>query len=799
MRKAAVALVLWLSVVAAVGRAQAPAPAAATAQKKAAPLKLAVNGDTVTILRDAFGVPHVYASTVRGLFYGNGYAVAEDRLWQLERYRHDARGRLAELEGKEALNRDRDMRRRGYTAEEYRAAFDALDAGLKAVYEAYRDGVNAYIEQAAARGRLPENYQKLGLKPAPWDAADSVAIGIAMAHRFGSGGGGELRNLRFMNKLKDKFGEAEARKIFNDLYWVNDPRSPTSITGEDMKKPRAAAVPERTLRVAADPSHRTYFAPASLSASLSDAALRHAEARAEMREALAYAAKHDLPTRFGSYAWIVGPKRTVSGNSILVGGPQMGFTTPQIAHEVHLSGAGYEVIGMGFAGLPGVLIGHNAELAWTTTSGITDMVDVFAEKLDPQNKRRYQFQGKMRDMDCRTETVTVRGAEAEKMEVCRTVHGPVLEFDEKAGLAYSLAASFRGHEMDSMKAFLGFNRAATVEDFGKHVSSIWLSHNFFAADRRGNIGFWLAGKTPLRPAGHDPRLPLPGTGDAEWRGRLAFEHTPQAINPARGYVVNWNNKPAPWYDNSDSPVWGEIFRMHRIQKLVEARPKHTVESMRQILADIGLNDPNADYLKPHLLAAVERSKTQDADLLRAADYLRAWDNHGEEESVGKSIFDAWLPAMRSGLFQEELGELLEKQTFDQILQPSLILHVLDGAKSGLPPQHDFLKGRTRDQVVLEALRSALATLRQKSPEAPDMGAWGFHGQMINFRPLAPIPATNRGTYIQIVELAAPVRGISILPPGQNEDPRSPHFGDQREPAALWRFKPMVTSRAELEK
>ncbi len=757
--------------------AHAQAPAAAPQNSTT----LQVDGDTVTITRDTYGVPHVFASTPRGLFYGNGYAIAQDRLWQMERYRHDARGRMAELEGKAALPRDWEVRRLGYTSEQYRKTFDGLDAEMRAVYEAYRDGVNAWMEKAATEGKLPENYGKLSLKPEPWDVTDSVTIGVVMAHRFGSGGGRELNNLRLLNKLKAKFGDAEAQKIFDDFYWRNDPRSPATITEEDMKKPRVGSPP---------------IAAAVPVGNLDDTALATAAARAEMREVLAYNAAHDLPTKWGSYAWVVGPKRSVSGKPLLVGGPQMGFTTPQIAHEVHLGGAGFDVIGMGFAGIPGVLIGHNKDLAWTTTSGIGDMIDVFAEKLDPQDKRRYMFKGQSRAAECRQEVFKVRGGDDISREVCRTVHGPILELDEKAGIAYSLSASFEGHEIDSMRAFLGYNRARTAEEVGKNVSLIWLSHNFFAADKNGNIGYWMAGKLPLRLAGHDPRLPLPGTGEAEWRGRTTFDTTPQVLNPARGYIVNWNNKPASWYDNVDGPVWGEIFRIHRINKLIEARPKHTVETMRQIIADIGLNDPNADYLKPHIVSAVDRSRPQDAELARAAEYLRAWDNHAEEESIGKTIFDAWLEAARDVLFKDDFGDLLDRGTYAQLLQPSLILHLLDGQKSGVPPKHDFLKGRTHDQVVLEALRRAVAELKKKSP---DMSAWGYHGRSIDFRPLPPMPATNRGTYIQIVVVGDTVRGVSILPPGQSEDPKSPHFGDQREPAALWRFKPMVADRALLEK
>ena len=765
--------------------------AGAAAAQQGAPAKtvLRVDSDEVAILRDSYGVPHVFAATPRGLFYGDGYAVAEDRLWQLEQYRRDAQGKLAEIQGREALARDREVRLHGYTAAELRAMSAALQPEERLIFEAYRDGVNAYIEQAVAKDALPEGFRKAGIRPAPWQVEDSISIGVMMTTRFGSGGGGEIRNLRIFNALKAKLGETEARKIFDDFFWINDPKSPTSITGEDMKRPPTAGGGGRP------GGRRPLTERDMLGDEFSDPILADAQAASEMRETLRYAEAHRLPTKLGSYAWVIAPRRSASGNPLLVGGPQMGWMTPQIGHEVHLGGAGFNVIGMGFAGVPGVLIGHNADLAWTTTSGVADMTDIFVEKLDPKNKKRYRFKGEMRDMDCRTETIAVRGGEPAAVEVCRTVHGPVLEWDEKAGVAYSRAVSYRGHELDTARSALGFNRAKTVQEFARYVQLIWPSHNWLAADRHGNIGYWHGGKPPLRPPGQDPRFPLPGAGEAEWQGVQAFENMPQVINPARGYVVNWNNKPAPWTDNQDTPVWGEIFRIHRIQDLIEVRPKLTVEYLRQIIADIGLNDPNADYLKPHILDAIGRSRTEDAELLRAAEYLRAWDNHGEDQSVGKSIFDAWMTAIRVVLFKEEFGEVLDPSVFGQLLQPSLVLHLLEGEKSGVPPRHDYLKGRKHDDVVLDALRQAVAALQRKSPQ---MNAWGYQAPMNNrFKPLPPVPDTNRGTYIQIVELSTPVRGSSILPPGQSEDPRSPHFSDQLPLSSWWRFKPMVTDRSQL--
>ncbi len=736
---------------------------------------LVVEGETVTIIRDNFGVPHIFAPSDRALFYANGYAAAQDRLWQMERNRRDATGRMAEIEGKDSVERDRAVRRRMHTRQEMQQLWDAADASVKLAFSAYADGVNARLRE----GRLPADFAKRGVQPQPWDVLDSVTIAVATAQRFGSGGGAEIANLKILRKLRKKFGDEKARAIFNDLWWRNDPKAPTTISEEDMPAPAWTKTP----------SGDANWTMAGLP--LNDAALDRAEARLDQRALLAANERLGLATRFGSYAWLLAPSKTVLGNAILVGGPQMGFSTPQIAHEVHLSGPTFSSIGMGFAGLPGVLIGHNADLAWTSTSGIDDLVDVFAEKLDPQNRRRYQFRGEWKDMSCRVEAIALRGAEPEKLEVCRTVHGPVMEWDEPAGVAYAAAASFSGKELETSRAFLGFNRARNIKEFAQFASLIWASHNMYAATRTGDIGYWHCVRPPARNPKYDPRLPLPGTGEAEWQGFIPFEQVPQVVNPRRGYIVNWNNKPAPWWPNFDTAVWGEMFRVHRIEQLINARPKLTFELARAIMPDIGTNDPTADYLKPLLLRAIEPFAATNSTARRISGYLAAWDNHAEDDNIPKAFFDNWVKAMREVIWRADLGDVFSSREFEQILQPSAILHAL----SGVPQTYDHLRGKTPD----DAIRDAVAlTFQEMEKKQPIHYRWGWRQPSIDFKPLPSIPSTARGTYIQIVECASPeFRAVSILPPGQSEDPASPHFGDQREMAGYWKFKPMLFNRQDL--
>ncbi len=760
--------------------------------------RLTYQGEEVAIRRDVYGVPHITAKTLVAASYANGYAIAEDRLGQMDLNRRAARGEMAELVGPSAVAADRETRIDGYTEEERLAQYQRLPSELREVLRAYADGVNAYLKesQASGRKRNTANYPGAseGLDVAsirPWTVTDTVAIGQMMARRFGGSEGGELRNQLILSFLRNS-QKQEAFKLFNDALWRNDPASPTTIApGEDGKrwpgKPHWAdpngkltAVPDDQLRLVKRCDAMTVHAAADV---------------ADQAARLALAQRVGIMTRWGSYCIAVGAKKSATGHAMLVGGPQMGFRTPQIAHEVHLKTDDIDVIGMGFPGIPGVLIGHNAYLAWSTTTGVNDQTDIFVETLHPTDSKLYRFRGQWLTMEERTETITVKGGEPVRLTCYRTVHGPVIQLDEKNRKAYARKASYWDRELETFQAIAAMAKARNVQEFGRACALIPTSHNWLCATQDGDIGFWFCGLTPIRAAGVDPRLPTPGEGDHEWKGFIPFERMPHIVNPRQGFLANWNNKPAVWWDNGDTPVWGEVFHNGRIAQLLSAKPLVTTQDLRNILVDIGTYDYTAHVLLPMLQAAVAQSGRSKSvrmsdDARRAASYLRAWDCHAAEGSVAKTIFDSWLVELREDLFGKPFGFIkLEGQgLFHQAMQPSFIVHVLKGRRSPVPVQHDYLQGRRRQDVMLDALERAVARLKQQRGD--DMTMWRFSRGNINFAPLPPIPATDRGTYIQIVECGRPVRGVSILPPGQSECTDSPHFGDQRELAGWFLFKPM---------
>ncbi len=743
---------------------------------------------TVRIVRDRYGVPHIYAPSLYGVFYGCGYAQAQDRLAQMEFYRRTAKGELAELVGEEALEQDKQRRLLGYSEAERWEQFAALSPEEQLVLKAFADGVNAVIAQVnAGKHPMPERLKALGVtRLRLWKVTDTIAITHMMAERFGSSGGEELRMLQLRLYLHLRFG-AQAMSVLNDLVWQNDPTSPTTVHAGgqrvESKGQRVETQIPSTSPRSPVPSQLQWL----LNRPLSLAAIQEALRIAEEQDSLAWCQRLGLFTRFGSYAMVVAPKKSATGKPLLVGGPQMATGTPSIAYEIALYCPRFEARGMTFPGIPIVLIGMNRFLAWTTTSGAGDNVDIFAEHLSKESKYRYLHNGEWKRMERRVELIFVKGKdEPVQVEVCRTVHGTVVSWDEKAGVAYARAKAYWGKELGALRAIYAFHKARTLTEFANACRHIATSHNFFVATKDGDIGFWFCGHYPVRAKGVDPRFPVPGTGEFDWAGIIPFERLPQQVNPPQGFFANWNNKPAPDWNNGDLPRWGAIHHVKRIIDLLQSKPKLTLEDLRRFVVDIEGYDVRADFFKPLLLRAIAKMAPNDSELRLISDLLKRWDNQRSEGSVAATVFDAWFEALQDVVFADDLGDFGDKRLFRQALQPSLLWYAL----ADNPPlrlSRDYLNGEPKEAVMVKALQVALERLRKDRGDIPN---WGFRKPLWRFDPLPPIPGPNRGAYIQIVEVSTPPRGMNVLPPGQSEDPKSPHYADQHPLALRWQFKPM---------
>jgi len=724
--------------------------------------RLRCGDEEVEVYRDSWGIPHVFARSVRAAFWAEGYTEAQDRLWQMETLRRGALGQAAEIRGRGALASDRGVLLHGYTEAELQKMFDSADARFRSILTAYTEGVNAYLREARS---LPPEYEKAGEKPRPWKETDCVAIGVMMARRFGEAGDIEITVARVFEQLVRKVGEEDARKVIRDLLRDKDPAAPATLNDHQ----RGGPVPpgEKGFRSAPGMGDEAYAAW-----------------RAGLEEARGAREWLGLPVYSGSNAWVAGPRKSATGNPMLYGGPMMGFGTPAICNEIHLAAEGLNVAGMSFPGVPGVMIGWNDRIAWTTTSGGADLVDVYTLELNPDHPEEYRYKGEWKKFEIVEREIRVRGAEPEKVRIRRSVHGPLAgEPDRKNLRAHALKMSFWMREHQTFEAVMDFNFARGVEDFGRGARKIVTSHNFFCAAADGRIGFWYCGAHPVRKAGHDVRFPQDGGGTMDWEGLLPFEKWPQSVDPACGFFANWNNKPARDWEPTE---FGKVFWGKKIIDALEAEEKVSFERFAGIARLTAYHDFLADYFMPFILEAAKDS--EEAEVRRAAEILAKWDHMEVEGVAGPLITERWVKGMAARLFGGLIDPMLlsSRETLKYVVNP--LLYTLEGERSLVRLNFDYAKGRDLRKMAHDALREAvrggMENIAWKEPSV------NFRGEVGSVK-----SKSGRGTYQVVVEVTPRgPRAVTLSAPGQSERPESPHYKDQVGLFGEWRYKPFIFTR-----
>ncbi|MFC1911515.1 penicillin acylase family protein [Chloroflexota bacterium] len=771
-----------------------------------------------TIIRDNYGVPHIFADTKEGLGFGAGYALAQDRLWQADVLRRAATGRLAEL-GLGTIEDDIATRTLWYSEDELLKIYDDWDPAadyLKPMIEAYVDGINAYIDQALDNLYIymPAEYMASNLVAylEPFTVADVVGLTVLMGWRFGGTGGSEGDLYEALLTLQAMNGDTAGGAIWNDLFPLDDAGAPVTIPSESL--------------VAFSKDGTSLDVPDNLGPVLEQAQELWAT-QDEVFESLG------VPTKFGSNAVLVSPELSATGNALELGGPQMGYTIPQIVYELGLHGAGINAVGMAMpcAG-PFILIGVSEHGAWTSTTGSSDVMDVRILTLNPANPTQYWHNGAWVDMERRNELVYGPKRQTyQATSVYRSVYGPIISMDLAAGTAVTLHTPFFKNEIAGEQGWQLFQAATNIDEFEAAVELVIPSHNFYWADTEGNIGYWHAGRFPVKPAGADRRLPLAGDGTQEWVRVTEPWEMPRSINPEQGWLTNWNNKPiAAWpYAESDFH-WGEGFR---VQILMGAIPTFaasgdmTTDTLNTLNQVAGYHSTEGMNFAGSLIAKLTAyvSATPDPELYAALGYLGAWataeplpvsrvdfaspawpnDANPTYDHPGLTIFNAWydrfVPAVFNGILPASLIDEVEGR-------PSLLLRVLRGDASLLYP--GYPAGAALDTLVINALNDALDDLEIEYGSG-DMATWLTPVRMQNYDAQGALPGggihpyMNRGTYNQIAEMVADglPNAKNVIPPGQSglvllPGVPSPYVADQVPLYASWTYKPMLFTQEAVE-
>ena len=624
------------------------------------------------IQRDDYGVPHIKAPTWAQAFKAAGYAVAQDRLWQLENSRRVSRGKMAEAFGPSFVASDREVLLSGYTDEEIRAQIDALNPRLKEAWESYAQGINEYINWAKAAKRLPKPYADSGLEPEPWSTLDSAAIAIRIGQLFGRGGAGEIRNMALLGYLKTQPAKDRVLDVLDDFAWQNDPRAiPTVPSAED---PLARSFPKFFSPKRPDTErHIAQLPNANLFELLPGLRL------ASLEESNRVAEARNVLFKTGSYAVVVSASRSAYGWPLLLSGPQMGFTTPSIIHEMSIEAAGLSVVGLDVPGIPGVLVGHTRSIAWGLTSGVADTDDIFFSKISGSDS--YSYGSETRKLVQVKRVLRVKGEEPKEVIQMRTHYGPIV-VTTSGGAYFSRRSSFAGKELQGFDALAGLWDAAGPSDIAKAVERIPLTFNIFYATSKGDIGYRYGGLVPMRAPGLDPRFPTPGEPANDWKGFVPKDRMPFLLNPKSGVIANWNNKPASWWPNFDTPAWGRLFRNERL--LSNLQGKLSIQSLESAAWNIARQDELGVVFQSRIISALDGVRLDEVEGSAAA-YLGAFGGMNLEGSQGATIHRATVDALREELFAQHTGTFLSPDLFRIAAQPSVMLDALEGKTTERAP------------------------------------------------------------------------------------------------------------------
>ena len=603
-----------------------------TGKEKAVRTELPGRG--VTIKRDAFDVPHVFGKTETDVFYGVGWAVAEDRglLMELARYP----GRLACLDapGFNAFA----VALSGKQFKPSQAAEDRIAKQISFLTSAGAKGKAELADIDAYVAGINAQRKASSLAFAPWTRVDVIATTCLLGARFGAGGGDETRRSEFLSALQTKLGAARGLSVFNDLRQQNDPSAPTTLAKAFPYGPQTAGAPGAGNAVVDDASAQ---APAPLS-SMSNAIL-------------------------------ISANRSATGHPFMVAGPQLGYFYPEFFWEVDMEGGGVSVRGGSLSGIPNVLIGRGPDYGWSFTSSQSDNIDTFAETLCGDD-HHYLYRNvctAMTHFDAGVLHDPFTGDTP--VSFWETVHGPVTGYGNVGGKRVALAQmrSTRGRELKAALDVydLSTGRLKSAQQFTHDLSRFEMSFNGFYVDSK-HIAYVSSGRLPIRAAGVDPGFPTVGTGAFDWTGFLAPAAHPQAIDPPSGQLVNWNNKPAPGFAAADDNfAYGSIHRSQLLARNLKPG-KNTILDVVNTMNKSATQDLRAVTVWPQINTKLALTPAPSARDEQLRTLVNAWlqkgasrldlNGDGKIDDPGAAILDAAWAKLADGVLAPVLGPLTDQ-------------------------------------------------------------------------------------------------------------------------------------------
>jgi penicillin G amidase len=644
----------------------------------------------VDIVRDRYGVPHIYAGSVADAYFALGFVHAQDRLWQMEMNRRIGSGCLSEALGPATLDADKFLRTLG-VRRSAEATLKSLNAETRSQLDAYAAGVNAYLAQRS--GPLPPEFLLTGVKPGPWQAADSLAWVKMMAWDLGGNWRTELLRMRLAKKLS------------------------TAQIGEFL------------------PPY-----PGDAPLAIADYAALYRQLDASKLAALALPG---LTEDGASNNWVVAGSRTASGKPLLANDPHLGLAAPAIWYFAHLSAPGLDVMGATLPGVPAVVLGRNRHIAWGFTNTGPDVQDLYIERVDGDG-RVLAPQG-WQQLATRREVIKVKGQADVTITVRSSRHGPLISdvFKPAAdALPQNFALAFAWTALrEDDRSMQAAGKLATARNWNEFLAAARdfdsPEQNMVYADTDGDIGFVAPGRVPLRKPENDLKGQAPAPGwDAkyDWDGFIPFEDLPHSYNPAAGEIVTANNKIVPddypYYLTSE---WVPPYRANRIKQLLDATPKHTRQSFERIQAD------TVSLQVREILPLLLKTKTSDPEAQQVLRQLGRWDANMSAAGAEPLIVSAWLRELGRLIYADELGDMFDGAWEHRARFMYNVLADTHGEGYWCDDVNTPAK-ETCAELLPQALNLALADLKRRYGEDRKQWRWGdAHYALSEHRPFGRQP------------------------------------------------------------
>ncbi len=783
----------------------------------------------VEVYRDAMGVPSVFAASEHDLLMAQGFLHAQDRFWQMDVSRHIGAGRLAEMFGDGQVDTDQFLRTLGW-GRVAQQEWEAMDGETRTFLEDYAQGVNAYLAQRSGAG-LSLEYAILGLisrgyQPEPWTPIDSITWGKVMAWDLGGNMDTEI--------ALSVLGKELPADVVAALYppYPADHPIITRPSGGVTSPPSNPAIPDSVLPDLASLGRRLARVQDVLGTGLEGV---------------------------GSNNWVIAGSRTTTGGPLLANDMHLGIQMPSIWYEIGLhcqpvsDTCRFDLVGFSFPGVPSIIVGHNASIAWGVTNGGPDVQDLYIEKLNPENPNQYEVNGQWVDMTIVQETLQVAGGDPVPLTVRYTRHGPIISdtygplkdtveptatpFRQRTSLdlpaEYAIALRWTALEPGTLfRSVLAIDLATDFESFQAALCD-WTvpSQNFVYADLRGNIGYQYTGRLPLRPAGDDGRLPVPGwTDEYEWVGDIACDGMPGLYNPPAGFIATANHAVVgAEYPYPILNEWDYGYRGARIVEMIEAKPVLSVEDLQAIHGD----DFHAmgPVFVPLLNALTEWPTPNQAV---AADLLRGWDYQNRIDSAPAAVFNAFWRHLMLRLYSN-MG--VPEEYYPEQGRSFAIMETMVGDSgwdcAAWCDDPASIGTEDRQALLRLAFADAVAELESLLGTDPTHWTWGtlhtatFRNSTLGESGIAPIETLfNRGPYAaaggssivnatgwdflegyqvvsvpserMIVNLANLPESLMVHTTGQSGHAYHPNYADMVDSWRLIEYRPMLWTREQAE-